>query len=63
MYLDSFDTSISSVYLLVVHFVNLSYIFENIDLPITWQRSMEINGIRISMDLVENMKLKKSLNA
>lgn len=59
MYLDSFDTSISSVYLLVVHFVNLSYIFENIDLPITWQRSMEINGIRISMDLVENMKLKK----
>lgn len=63
MYLDSFDTSISSVYLLVVHFVNLSYIFENIDLPITWQRSMEINGIRISMDLVENMKLKESLNA
>lgn len=63
MYLDSFDTSISSVYLLVVHFVNLSYIFENIDLPITWQRSMEINGIGISMDLVENMKLKKSLNA
>lgn len=24
---------------------------------------MEINGIRISMDLVENMKLKESLNA
>lgn len=63
MYLDSFDTFISSVYLLVVHFVNLSYIFENIDLPITWLRSMEINGIRISMDLVENMKLKESLNA